>query len=217
MLRELLPILIAASSIAPAAAAERGAKEMVIQPSEKQLKQIRALTPESVASGVKVKDDSLETFATLTTYDAYRSNGGFTDPVRSDNFLRAHIDKRTGVVRYQLYQSVTYNWDWRHFTTVNFASGAGVQTAELDRISSEVVACAPGICTYREEVGFTVPAAQLRTVADQYVPGSATFWRFRLKARNGLDWEDRISAAEVAGLLVAVDRFRGAHGWSDRL
>lgn len=204
------------TSIEPAAAADGATKEMVIEPSEKQLKQIRALTPESVAARVKVRDDSLETVATLTTYDAYRSNGGFTDPVRSDNFLRAHIDKRSGAVRYQLYQSITYNWDWRHFTTVNFAAAAGVQTVELDRISSEVVACAPGICTYREDVGFAVPEAELRVLASQYAPGTATFWRFRFKARNGIDWDDRISAGEVAGLLLAVDRFRAARGWSDK-
>ncbi|MGN6357709.1 MAG: hypothetical protein ACTHLU_09550 [Novosphingobium sp.] len=216
MLRDLLPILLSASCIAPAAAADRGAKEMVIEPSEKQLKMVAALTPETVANGAKITDDSLETTATITTFDAYRSNGGFTDPVRSDNFLRAFVDKRTGSVRYQVYQNITYNWDWRHFTYVNYASGTGVEEEELTNIARDVVACAPGICTYREVVGFSVGEEELRKIAGQYLPGRAAFWRFRFKARNGIDWEDRVSAAEVSGLLIAVDRFRAARGWTEK-
>lgn len=79
-----------------------------------------------------------------------------------------------------------------------------------------MIACFSGSCVYREEIGFAVPDEELRAIASQYAPANPTFWRFRFKARNGIDWEDRMSSAEVAGFLHAVDRFRSARGWSGK-
>lgn len=181
------------------------AGEEVIEPSEKQLRQLRALSPASVEKLISINDDSLEAVATLTTEPVWKSKGGFTDKVRSDNFLRAFIDKRTGKVRYQLYQQVTYSGDWRRFTSVNFATADGPVAAELTPIVEEVVTCSYGICVHREVVGFDVPREVLDQLANQYSAERLDFWRFRFKGRGGLDWEDRISPAEIAGLLRAVD------------
>jgi hypothetical protein len=180
--------------------------EEVIEPSPKQLAQLRALTPESVEGQVSIKTDSLEPLITVTSDKVWKSNGKFTDKVRSDNFLRAFIDKRTGEVRYQLYQEVTYTGEWRRFASVHYETSSGPASAQIAPISQEVIGCSFGLCAYREAIGFDVPRQVLEEVAGRYSTRDPAFWRFRFKGQNGLDWEDRIAPAEVAGLLRAVDR-----------
>jgi hypothetical protein len=212
-------ILAAMLSGAAAAAAPQSADDLryeKIEPSPKQMAKLQALTPEGVAAGVEIHDDDLETVATITTVKAYQSNGAFTDRVRSDNFLRAFVDKRTGEVRYQLYQSVSYNYVYRNFTGVNYASSDGPRTAPVTVIDHEVVACMGGAdhCSYKDTIGFDVSEAQLRWVAGQYVAGNSPFWRFKFRSQAGMDWEDRIAPAEAAGVLEAVRRYLAKHGVS---
>jgi hypothetical protein len=192
-------------AFAASAAAQPIAGEEVIEPTDKQLRQLAALTRDGVAKAVSVTDDSLETLVTLTTAPVWKSNGRFTDKVRSDNFLRAFIDKRTGTVRYQVYQQVTYSGEARRFSTVNYATPAGPVSTEVTPISEEVITCAGSLCVYRDALGFDVSRSVLDHIAARYAPASIEFWRFRFKGRGGLDWEDRIAPAEVAGLLQAVD------------
>jgi hypothetical protein len=182
-----------------------------VEPSSKSLAQMQTLTPADVAKGVVIDDDDFATRAELATSNAYRNNGRFADPVRADNFMRAWIDKKTGSVMYQLYQTVTYGYDWRNFTYVNYASPTGPQTAKLEQIAREAIACYGDSCTYRETVGFMVGEDLLKTIADQYVAGNTPPWRFKFRATKGFDWEDSITPAEVAGLLLAVDAYRSQH------
>lgn len=192
--------------VASPCAAQPIAGEEVIEPNPKQLAQLRALTPDSVEGQISVKTDSLEPLITVTSDKVWKSNGKFTDKVRSDNFLRAFIDKRTGAVRYQLYQEVTYTGEWRRFDSVNYETSNGPGSAPTTPISQEVIGCSFGLCAYREAIGFDVPRSVLDDVAARHSAAEVSFWRFRFKGQNGLDWEDRISPAEVAGLVRVVDR-----------
>jgi len=205
----LVSTLIAISS---AAAAQ--SKQEVIEPSAKQMAELQRLTPEAVAAAISITDDSLEVMATLNTSKAYSTKGKFTDPVRSDNFLRAMIDKKTGATTFQVYQMVRYTGDTRMFTSVNYATGEGPINAPVQTISNEVITCSYGLCVREENIGFLVPEAVLRGIAATYRRGASQPWRFRFKARQGFDWEDRIMPAEVAGLVLAVDRHgaRIGHG-----
>jgi hypothetical protein len=179
-----------------------------VEPSPKALEKLQSLTPADVARGVVIEDDDLATLAKVSTSEAYRSNSRFTDPVRADNFVRAIIDKKTGGVLYQIYQTVTYMFEWRNFTSVNYASPTGPQTAKLDQINREVIMCTAGSCVYRETVGFIVSEAFLTTIASQYAPGNSPLWRFKFRATKSFDWEDSMNPAEIAGLLLAVDTYR---------
>ena len=196
-----------ALSASPLVLAQSAERYTVIPPSDRQMRQLQALTPEGVAEQILIEDDDLEVIATLTTLDAWQSNGRFTDQVKSDNFLRAFVNKATGATSFQLYQIVTYSDDWRRFATVNYITSNGPKTAELDQIAAETIACYAEICTHRETVGFMVPREVLEEVASTYTPSNSPFWRFRFKARSGFDWEDRMSPAEAAGMLLAADRF----------
>lgn len=191
--------------------AQTPSKEEEILPAAKEIEKLQALTPAGVQQTVVTRDDDLETVATLSTEKAYRNSGRFTDRVRSDNFLRAFIDKRTGATRFQVYQEISYNFVYREFTTVNFATPDGPVSAKVDEIAHEIPACFAGGCSYKDSLGFIVDEAVLREIAAQYVTGNSPFWRFRFRGRAGIDWNDRMMPAEVAGLLAAVDAYRAAH------
>ncbi|WP_114226593.1 MULTISPECIES: hypothetical protein [Sphingomonas] len=209
MLRLRAQILLATVCCWTQAAAAQS-REDRIEPSAKQMAKLQELTPAGVAAVVQVKDDDLEPTAVLDTSKAYFSNGAFTDRVRSDAFLRALVNKSTGAVTYQVYENVRYNYVARHFTSANIATAAGPMTVPVQPISFKVDACFATLCSYEEDVGFVVPEPILREIAASYKPSESTPWRFRLKS-SGLDWEDRLMPAEVAGLLQAVEAYQSRH------
>lgn len=188
------------------AVAQTSAEER-IEPREKQLAILRSLTPLHFAQTSAVHDDDLETTAVITTQPGYRDRGGFTDRVRSDNFLRAFIDKRTRSVRFQVYQTLTYSGSWRQFRSVNYATSKGPVSAPVDELAHDIEGCYSGLCSFTDTLGFDVPESTLRALADQYVTGKSPFWRFRFQAKNGVNWEDRMLPAEAAGLLMKVDAY----------
>lgn len=203
-------LLLAALAPAPSLAQPVAGLE-VIEPGERQKRQLQALTPERVLADINVSDDDLDTVATLTSEKVWSSRGGLTARVRSDNFLRAFIGKTSGEVRYQLYQEVTYGDDWRRFSSVNYATPSGPARAEVNVITREVVTCDYGSCVFREVIGFDLSRELMEEIAAGYTPGNSTMWRFRFRGQNGLDWEDRIAPAEAAGMLLAVDRYLEQH------
>lgn len=203
-----LGILLAIFLLGTAVPADAQRRDEVIEPTAKDMAKLQQLTPEGVAATVTIRNDDLETVATLDTSRAFSSRGRFTDRVRSDVFLRALVDKRSGKIIYQVYQNVSYTGDWRNFSSVNLATAEGPLSLPLQNISSRVLTCAYGLCAREDHLAFVVPETVLRGIAATYRPGASLPWRFRFKAQNSIDWEDRIMPAEIAGLLIAVDRFR---------
>jgi hypothetical protein len=170
------------------------------------------LTPDGVAKSASIKDDPFEPLVTITTENAFRWRGGFTDTVRSDNLLRAMLDRPTGTPNFQLYQTITYSGDWRRFDRVNIMLPSGLKTMPLTVISRNVVTCAYGLCVYEEVVGFNLSEDDIDDVANQYAADPATMVKFRFKSNTGVDWNDDISGAEIVGLVAAVDRWRTQAG-----
>ena len=207
----LKQLIAASSALLMCATANAQTKEEVIEPNEKQMAMLQALTPQGVADLAVVEGDELEPSVTITTEKAYKSRGAFTDRVRSDNFLRAFITKRTGAARYQLYQTVTYGTEWRNFNAAVFSVDGEAKAAEVVPIAREILTCAMSACVYIETVAFNLDERTLEKIASLYVAGRSPLWRFRFKAKNGVNWEDRIAPAEAAGMLEAVRRYRANH------
>lgn len=204
----LICVALLAATATMASAQDRSRYE-VNELSDKQLRQLQALTPEKIAQDIVIQDDALEPVAVLSTEKAWVARGGFTDPVRSDNLLRALIMKSSGEVRFQLYHEVTYTDDWRRFDRINYLSDGAPASAPLRSLAQEVLTCQYGPCVHREVVAFDLPRELVEDIAAQYVPGASPLWRYRLKARNGFDWDDRLAPAEAAGLLMAVEKYCG--------
>lgn len=200
-----------ALAIASPSAAEEKPKKL-----PKQIQKLLAMTPDQFASCAAVSDDSLDVIATITTQPCFRETRGLLKIVWNDNFIRAHVDKKTGVATYQLYQSIMYEGDWRFYRTVNYETPDGPRSEPVTEISRDVIGCSGGRytsgCTLSEHVAFSIDEKLLRTIATKWQPGVAAGWRFKFGAKAAQDWQDGMSAAEVSGLLQAVDRYRAARG-----
>lgn len=168
------------------------------------------LTAEHFDKTSTLKDDDLETVATITTAPGFTFKGGFTDRVRADSFLRAFIEKTTGRTSYQLYATITYTGQWRTFESGTFSTPAGPVSQPLTVIDHSVT-CPYSICVYTEVVALELTESFLRQLAQRADERPVTPWRFRFKAKDSEDWTDDIAPAEAAGLLLAVDRYRTAH------
>ena len=71
------------------------------------------LNAEHFARTAKVTDDEFEVVTSITSANGFNEKGSFSARVRSGNFVRALVAKPTGVMRWQIYQSVTYSGEWR--------------------------------------------------------------------------------------------------------
>lgn len=179
---------------------------------------LAAMTPAQFQARATLHDDALETIATITTADGFVERRPLLGLPPDDVFLRAFIDKGTGRTGYQVYISTRYrDYGWADWLSVNYATPDGPVSARLLRIARIRTSCRTGrVCPRIETVGFDIGERLLRSQAARYAPGAITPWLFKLKARNGADQLEMLSAAEIAGLLMAVDAYRAAHGWSSR-
>lgn len=167
------------------------------------------LTAEHFAKSATLKDDDLETIATIDTERGFRTPAGLFDIAGSDIFLRAHITKATGAVTYQAYEASWYTaTQFRDYHSANFEAVEGVGTATLTKISARLGECGPHSeaigCVRIEHSAFTVSETLLRQIA---MRPADKFWRIKFRAQAGSDWEENIAPAEVAGLLAAVDAY----------
>jgi hypothetical protein len=174
-----------------------------------------SMTPEQFERSATVKDDELEVEATITTQRGFKKNFGIEWLGRNDCFLRAFVDKKTGVARYQLYAIIAdRESDRDRYQLVNYETPAGPKTAELLRLGRTkdcLLRNLMGQCTYTEDVALPVDEALLTQLAARYAPGQRAAWYFRFKAQSGVQYTDGLAAAEIAGLLAAVATYRRDH------
>lgn len=179
--------------------------------SNKRLAEFIALTPQHFQDTAVVKDDELETSATIDTSLGFKNKQGLMKVVWDDNFLRAFIDKKTGATTYQLYQIIRYSGQLRRYDTVNYETPDGPASTEVTVIDQNVDGCSRYGCSYTETIGFALDENLMRTIASMYQPGAATAWRFKFKSQSGNYWQDGMMPSEIAGLLAAVDGYKVGH------
>ncbi|MGY2735641.1 hypothetical protein [Sphingomonas sp. UYP23] len=180
----------------------------------RQLRRLLDMTPEQFEAASDLRDDALETVATITTRNGWQQHVGLLGIVNTDAFFRVFIDKQSGAARFQVYHAMHYIARHRDsFETVNYETPTGPATEPLTVILRSRDGCrrVEG-CPFDEVVGFDVNEALLRQFAARYVPGQPATWRYRLKAHSGVARDAGFVAAEIAGVLAAVDRYRAAHG-----
>jgi hypothetical protein len=184
----------------------------VAQKPSKQLQRLLALTPADFQRTATLKDDSLDTVAQISTEPGFQEKRGLLKIVWNDNFLRAFIDKKTGATVFQVYQYISYQGSWHFYTTANFETPSGPESIPVTVINRNVNSCSAYLgCSFTEHIGFEVPENLLRSVAAQYAAKPDMIWRFKFGSQAGGDWQDGMVAAEVVGLLAAVDQYRATH------
>lgn len=209
MYRHSLAIACALAVALPSASSSLSAQTSRAERSEqRRLERLNRLDSAHFERTATVQDGELDVTATISTQPGFRYRGGPMERVRSDNFLRAIIDKRTGLTVIQLYQTIVYTGPWRHFRSANYQSPDGLRSTPLIAIANAVPTCSGGLCVHDDQVAFDVPEQNLRRILAAQAGPNGALWRFKFNATSGEDWEDSISLAEIEGLLRRLDQFR---------
>ena len=157
-----------------------------------------------VITKLSVKDDDLETEIKIDTKGTrilWTVDKDYSDI----SFIRVWINKTTGKRLFQIYSHVDYEGpDWRFFSTVNYQTPTGPQSAALTKIASRPYHFYNKL-QLSEDVGFEIPEALLRELAGKYIDGSDATFDFRLFAKAGKNKDFSIPMFEIAGLLSKVD------------
>lgn len=175
-----------------------------------------SLTPGHFSQTATVEDDDMEVTAIISTVNGYQEKHGLLGVVWDDNFLRAFVDKRTGIVRYQVYQHIQYDGDqWRFYDAVNYQGPSGIETKQLTTVHREVIGCggASSGCSYSEDIGFMVDERLLQQLKQLYLASynPPWVWKIRFKSKTSYDFDTGILPAEIDGLLQRVDQYFSDH------
>jgi hypothetical protein len=168
-----------------------------------------SLTMDHFRDTATVKDDALDTVATISTQNGYQEKRGLLRIVWNDTFLRGFIDKATRRHSFQVYQLISYKAaGWRYYESANYQTPSGPRSTPVTVISRDVTDCSGGNCYYAEHIAFAVDEDLLRTIASSFVPGKAVLWQYKFIPKSGDDFIDGLSNAEVAGFLAKVDEYQ---------
>ena len=162
-----------------------------------------ALTSEHFKATATLKDDTLDTVATISTRAGHDTRGGLVRLEWSDAYLRGFVSKGTGALSVQVVIEARYLVQWRFYNVANFAAPSGPQQRALTQIGREVQSCNPA-CSYWEMVGFTLTEQEARAIAKMPDP----VWKMKLQPRAGEDLFVELQMAELRGLLARVDDYR---------
>ena len=179
---------------------------------QKYIDQALKMTPGSAKALVAIKDDSLDITAEISSYEVFQIK---SPHLENDSFLRAFVNKKTGVADIQVYLYVLYSGGWRLYNSAFYEYSDGPREAKFIPISQEVLTCSAygygNNCSYVEQMAFSISENELRSIAALYAPGQQNAWKFKLKSKSGNEFPDGLLPAEVAGFLMALDEYRSAH------
>lgn len=111
--------------------------------------------------------------------------------------LRSFLDQQTGQTAHQLYVAASYDGAERDWDEAHDASGNALV---FTHIRTDEIACDDG-CSYAEEFAATISEPELRASPNGL---AVTF-----AAHSGQTMTVRLTAAEIAAQLAAVDAQRG--------
>lgn len=179
-------------------------------------KRLTAMTPDQFHAAALTRDDPLEFETTISTERGYRRGKAAKGTIDSDTYLRAVIDRQSGLTRYEVWQEIRYFGPRRSYHTVHLEGGGGLARMPLTiaRHGGDLCPNAEtnGECVLTKTIAFSIGEPLLRDLAARYQSSDTRDWQFKLKDQGGRDVVGAIMPAEAAGLLRAVDAHRAKPG-----
>jgi len=179
----------------------------------------QGLTPKHFQRTAIIVDDDSGGTALISTKSGFQQKQGLLRMVYDDNFLRAIIDKKTGNVTYQVYQSIYYQASaWRFYRKANYETPDGPESIDAKFLRPPLAHnfdCpdhTSSVCTYNENVGFSVDRDLLDRIASTYEPEKSAMWRFSFIPRVGDEFYGGLLVAEIVGFLQTVDSYKKSAG-----
>lgn len=173
--------------------------------------QLAKMDAEGFRSAATIDDDDLEFSTIVSTRDGFRKERRVNGSTWADGHIEAHIDKRTGDIRFEVHQSLRYRGSQRLYDVVHFEDRDGRLVARpLDRaLRGDDTMCPnsdfSGDCALTMKLVFSVDEDLLKAVAAR---GESWDLKFKGRPDGQDDLRIRIVAAEIEGLLLAVDGYR---------
>ncbi|MEO5587081.1 MAG: hypothetical protein ABIQ81_05255 [Novosphingobium sp.] len=200
----LLPALIATLTFgAPAAG----------QAYEQLPRQLASLTPADFARSARISDDPLKAAVVLSTEKGYTRTRLIQGARADDVHLRAVVDRSTGRVTWQVWHQLIDVSAHLDVVAVTYVDGGALRQVRPIAQEHALALCpptdGPGMCSKVTRVGFELPDGAVREIAAGYRPNSRTPWRLRFKGASGRDVTGGLAPAEAAGLINAVEAWRG--------
>ncbi|WP_419815633.1 hypothetical protein [Glacieibacterium sp.] len=176
-------------------------------------KKTLGMTPETIAAATVVEDDALESKAVLSTQYAPTKGKKRPGQLKDRAYLKAVVDKASGVVSYEVQQIIHYPGDQREYSSAQYLAPAGLRQVELTDARHGIQDCTSNdqyvpSCTRTKYVGFAINEADLKAIAATYRVGDPGNFTFKFKESSGVDYTSGLVAAEVAGLLKAVANYQ---------
>mgnify|MGYP007106201399 CR=1 FL=1 len=174
------------------------------------------LSPEDFAERVEILNDPLEETIVLSTRDAYASGRSVKGAYAEDVHIRALADRESGKISWQIWHDFIHAGRRKELHAIHYLSGGRLHKAAPVLVEHWLDQCPPtdglGSCKQFVRVIFELPEHAIREAAASYRQGSREPWRIRFKSAAGKDITSGIAPAEAAGLIQAVDAWRGGTG-----
>lgn len=172
------------------------------------------LSPSDFASKARIVDDPREPTIVLSSRDGYKRGRSIGGARADDVYLEALIDRQTGHVSWQVWHELSMG-SQRELGSVEYTSSGGtLEESGFLVMENRLDRCPPtdgiGSCNHVVRVAFELPDRTIREIAETYRPGARTSWPLRFKEANGRDITSGLAPAEVAGLILALEKWRQA-------
>jgi hypothetical protein len=177
--------------------------------------QQQSLSDEHFKVATTVRTDAQDALVAFTTRPGFEQKQGPMARVKVDTFLRAYIDKKTRTRIFEVHQLIKYtDKKRRDYKTVEYQTARGPKSVGLTRLRSdaECVLTSDKECNYQEHIGFRVSGRLLSEIASSYDrdKGKAPSWSLKFVPLSGQDFQTRIMAAEIKGLLDKMSEYERA-------
>ena len=177
--------------------------------------QQQSLSDEHFKAATTVRTDEQDALVAFTTRPGFEQKQGPMARVKVDTFLRGYINKRTRARIFEVHQLINYtDKKRRNYETVEYQTARGPKSAGLTRLRSdaECLLTSGEVCNYEEHIGFRVSGRLLSEIASSYDrgKGKAPSWSLKFVPLSGQDFQTRITAAEIKGLLDKMSEYEQA-------
>ncbi|WEK42986.1 MAG: hypothetical protein P0Y64_16835 [Candidatus Sphingomonas colombiensis] len=177
---------------------------------EAQIVALVSRSPENLESLFKITGDNLDTDVTISSYGVTSivSKGLLASTTNEDSFLRAFVDKKSGVVTAQEYHIAKYGGrGFDRFEKATYDTGGGVRESRVSETSNDV-SCGRYGCTHYQDLVFSVDLSALREIAAQWNPANPLqpSLQYRIFGQSGSNVDSVIPANEITAFVHIIDR-----------
>jgi hypothetical protein len=175
-------------------------------------------SPDELMPLISVKGDALDPAITISTRGiiSQKTKILWSKFENENSFLRAFVDKKTGVVSAQVYHQAVYGGSgWHFFTRATYEGLEGLTEVDLDRLGSDVN-CASYGCTHYEDLAFTVPVEMIHLAASKYDPANPLYGlNYRLFGKSGQTIDEGIPINEITAFSRKIAEVKREMGFTD--